>query len=39
MYTQEAKDALKTEFSNIVNGGDINKSLEAMQNLFEQQVQ
>ncbi|WP_207644563.1 ABC transporter substrate-binding protein [Clostridium nigeriense] len=39
MYTQEAKDALKTEFSNIVNGGDINKSLEAMQSLFEQQVQ
>lgn len=39
MYTQEAKDALKTEFSNIVNGGDINKSLEAIQNLFEQQVQ
>lgn len=39
MYTQEAKDALKTEFSNIINGGDIDKSLEAMQNLFEQQVQ
>ena len=39
MYTQEAKDALKTEFSNIVNGGDIDKSLEAMQSLFEQQVQ
>ena len=39
IYTQESKDALKTEFSNIVNGGDIDKSLEAMQSLFEQQVQ
>lgn len=39
MYTQEAKDALKTEFSNIVNGGDMQKSLEAIQSLFEQQVQ
>ena len=39
MYTQEAKDALKTEFTNIVNGGDIDESLKAMQSLFEQQVQ
>ena len=39
MYTQEAKDALKTELNNIVNGEDINKSLEAVQKLFEQQIQ
>lgn len=39
MYTQEAKDALKNELPNILNGADITKSLENIQKLFEQQVQ
>lgn len=39
MYTQEAKDALKTELNNIVKGEDITKSLETIQKLFEQQIQ
>ncbi|MFX3631544.1 MAG: ABC transporter substrate-binding protein [Candidatus Pristimantibacillus sp.] len=39
MYTQEAKDALKNELPNILNGNDIKKSLENAQKLFELQVQ
>lgn len=39
MYTQEAKDALKNELPNILNGSDIQSSLENIQKLFEQQVQ
>ncbi|GIP18764.1 ABC transporter substrate-binding protein [Paenibacillus montaniterrae] len=39
MYTQEAKDALKNELPNILNGADLEKSLANIQQLFEQQVQ
>ena len=39
MYTQEAKDALKNELPNILNGADIDKSLETVQSLFSLQVQ
>jgi len=39
MYTQEAKDALKNELPNILNGADLEKSLANIQKLFEQQVQ
>lgn len=39
MYTQEAKDALKNELPNILNGSDLEKSLASIQKLFEQQVQ
>lgn len=39
MYTQEAKDALKNELPNILNGSDLEKSLASIQQLFEQQVQ
>lgn len=39
MYTQEAKDALKNELPNILNGADLTKSLANIQQLFEQQVQ
>ncbi|RUS46106.1 ABC transporter substrate-binding protein [Cohnella sp. AR92] len=39
MYTQEAKDALKNELPNILNGADLTKSLSSIQKLFEQQVQ
>lgn len=38
-YTQEAKDALKNELPNIINNGDIEKSLENAQSLYTQQVQ
>lgn len=38
-YTQEAKDALKNELPNIINNGDIDKSLENAQSLYTQQVQ
>lgn len=39
MYTQEAKDALKNELPNILNGADLTQSLANIQKLFEQQVQ
>lgn len=39
MYTQEAKDALKNELPNILNGADMDATLETIQNLFTQQVQ
>ncbi len=39
MYTQEAKDALKNELPGIIQGADIDASLEAAQKLFEQLVQ
>lgn len=39
MYTQEAKDALKNELPNILNGSDLTQSLANIQKLFEQQVQ
>lgn len=39
MYTQEAKDALKNELPNILNGADLTQSLVNIQKLFEQQVQ
>lgn len=39
MYTQEAKDALKNELPNILNGADLTQSLDNIQKLFEQQVQ
>ncbi|OXM13918.1 ABC transporter substrate-binding protein [Paenibacillus herberti] len=39
MYTQEAKDSLKNELPNILNGADLAKSLANIQKLFEQQVQ
>lgn len=38
-YTQEAKDALKNELPNIINNGNIEKSLENAQSLYTQQVQ
>jgi len=38
-YTQEAKDALKNELPNILNGADLKDSLFNIQRLFEQQVQ
>ncbi|GIP23313.1 ABC transporter substrate-binding protein [Paenibacillus sp. J22TS3] len=38
MYTQEAKDALKNELPNILQGADLTKSLANIQTLFEQQV-
>ncbi|MCM3749236.1 ABC transporter substrate-binding protein [Paenibacillus pasadenensis] len=39
MYTQEAKDSLKNELPNILNGADLAKSLDNVQKLFDQQVQ
>lgn len=39
MYTQEAKDALKNELPNILQGADLTQSLANIQKLFEQQVQ
>lgn len=39
MYTQEAKDALKNELPNILNGADLTQSLANIQKHFEQQVQ
>ncbi|WP_270164472.1 ABC transporter substrate-binding protein [Paenibacillus sp. SYP-B4298] len=39
MYTQEAKDALKNELPNILNGADLTKSLANIQQLYNQQVQ
>lgn len=39
MYTQEAKDALKNELPNILNGADLTQSMKNAQQLFEQQVQ
>jgi len=39
MYTQEAKDALKNELPNILNGSDLTQSLANIQKHFEQQVQ
>ncbi|MBP2000111.1 lactose/L-arabinose transport system substrate-binding protein [Paenibacillus shirakamiensis] len=38
MYTQEAKDALKNELPNILQGADLTQSLTNIQSLFEQQV-
>lgn len=37
-YTQEAKDALKAEIPNIINGGNIEEALQNAQKLYEQQV-
>ncbi|GAA0137678.1 sugar ABC transporter substrate-binding protein [Paenibacillus sp. YSY-4.3] len=39
MYTQEAKDALKNELPNILNGADLTQSLANIQKHFGQQVQ
>lgn len=39
MYTQEARDALKNELTNILTGADLETSLQTVQQLFEQQVQ
>lgn len=36
MYTQEAKDALKNELPNILNGADLTQSLANIQKHFEQ---
>ncbi|OAB26541.1 ABC transporter substrate-binding protein [Paenibacillus macquariensis subsp. defensor] len=39
MYTQEAKDALKNELPNLLNGADIPTVLKNVQKLFELQAQ